>query len=464
MVARPATLQFLDILTDITHNINGAMFHARPGARWTQARLRYHGRLDTHVHPDRQMGLTLRDIIDSTKLDPAFCAELVGVATDQFQEWLTGTPIPRFVIPELSSILGVPEKTLVSCGSGMARAQDSGAIAPAVWYKLRNERLTTCDREMVGLVRKLGYYIDQLQCIRSSRVRRFEVLFKTIRGEVDRTQPPTLQGRAAAVAFRSTADLAHGQQGIGEWVRPTLRRLGVLVVESPINSDVEGCSFMVGTEASQTPCVFANSYRSTWFRRNAVILHELAHAILDLENDQVAVDFKDGSKQAEFSELRAQVFAQECLVPRSLLVHVANHFGLKWSELTAEDVAHIVAHSHAEQELVLKAAFEHELIDAEELERYRHYECDALVRRLSTHALTTREFLRTYAAESPKWVAENRNTSVGRRPLRLPSAYVGEVIGAFRCGEISLGKAAEMLMMEEDTFRDRFCADSQLVG
>ena len=213
--------------------------------------------------PGRGLLYDAQSIIDSTKLDPAFCAELVRVATDQFQEWLSGAPIPRFVIPELSSILGVPEKTLLVCGTGTTRPIDSGALAPAVWYKLRNERLTGSDREMVGLVRKLGCYIEQLQSIRNTRVRRFEVLFKTIRDAIDRTQPPSRQGRAAAAAFLRSADLEHGRKGIGEWVRPTLRRLGVLVVESPIKSEVEGCSFMVGTEAPQTPCVFANSYRST---------------------------------------------------------------------------------------------------------------------------------------------------------------------------------------------------------
>jgi hypothetical protein len=150
---------------------------------------------------------------------------LLQLVLDRFEEWLNGAPLPRFVITELSSILGVSEKTLISCGGGKAGSTDSGALAPAVWYKLRNERLTGCDREMVGLVRKLGYYIDQLQAIRGSRFRRFEVLFKTVRGEVDRAQPPTLQGRVAANAFRNTTDLEHGRLGIGEWVRPTLRKL-----------------------------------------------------------------------------------------------------------------------------------------------------------------------------------------------------------------------------------------------
>ncbi len=37
---------------------------------------------------ERQMGMMLREIIESTKLDPDFCAELVGVSSDQFREWL----------------------------------------------------------------------------------------------------------------------------------------------------------------------------------------------------------------------------------------------------------------------------------------------------------------------------------------------------------------------------------------
>jgi Zn-dependent peptidase ImmA (M78 family) len=256
--------------------------------------------------------------------------------------------------------------------------------------------------------------------------------------------------------FRSTTDLQQGQKGIGEWVRPVLRRLGILVVESPINSTVEGCTFTVGSEEAQTPCVFANSYRSTWFRRNEIILHEVAHAIFDLENDPVALDFKNASAASEISEIRAQKFAQECLVPRSVLVHAENRLGLKWTELSPENVADLVTSTHAEQALVLKAALDNSLIDEDLLRTYLAYDCRSLIRQSSPHALTTREYLRTLANQSPKWIAENRNTSVGQRPLRLPSNYVAEVIDTYDQGEISMGKAAEMLMMDKEAFRDRF--------
>ena len=96
---------------------------------------------------------------------------------------------------------------------------------------------------------------------------------------------------------------------------PTLRTLGILVIESPVKSAVEGCAFSVGSESGATPSVFANSYKSTWFRRNAVMMHEVGHAIFDLESEQISIDYKDESSD-ELKELRAQTFAQECLVPK----------------------------------------------------------------------------------------------------------------------------------------------------
>jgi len=402
--------------------------------------------------------MILKNILESTKLDANFCADLLGVATDQFHEWLIGTrPVPRFLLPELSSILGVSEKILLSFspGSGKSAAFASATLAPAIWYKLRDAKLVSADRELVALIRKLGFFMDQLAIIRGEKLRRFEPIFRGIHDKVHRALPPVVQGREAASEFRSMTDLDHGQSGIGEWIRPTLRKLGVLVVESPIKSDVEGCAFSVGSDCSATPCVYANSYKSTWFRRNGVILHEIGHAIFDLESDQVSIDYKEETSD-ELKELRAQTFAQECLVPKAVLVQISNRFGIKWDNLTSMSIAQLMAYSHAEQRLVLKAAHDAELIDTEQLQQYTNVDCSADVRQLTTHALNTREYLRSQAFEMPKWIAENRNTELGRRSLRLPSLYVGQVLDAWTNQQISEGKAAEMLMVDRDTFRSRF--------
>lgn len=398
--------------------------------------------------------MILKNIIESTKLDPEFCADLLGVAPDQFEEWLTGVrPLPRFVIPEISSILGITEKTLLQASTGAGESY--ATLAPAIWYKLRDSKLVQADREMVALVRKLGYYMDQLAAVRGEKLRRFEPLFRSIRDRVDRTAPPALQGKGAARDFRSMTDLEHGQVAIGEWIRRALRTLGVLTLESPLKSAVEGCAFSVGSVSGPTPCVFANSYKSTWFRRNAVIMHEVGHAIFDLESEQISIDYTTDASD-ELKDQRAQAFAQECLVPKSVLVQLANRFGLKWGSISAANLATLVGYSHVEQRLVLRAAYDSELISAEQLEAYGALDCASELRELTTHALSTREYLRKQAVEMPKWIAENRNTDLGRRSLRLPSLYVGQVIEALNGQQISESKAAVMLMMDRETFVTRF--------
>ncbi|MBL0159920.1 MAG: hypothetical protein IPP47_22935 [Bryobacterales bacterium] len=64
--------------------------------------------------------------------------------------------------------------------------------------------------------------------------------------------------------------------------------------------------------------------------------------------------------------------------------------------------------------------------------------------------------MREQADESPKWIAENRNTTVGARSLRLPAGYVQQVIETLNAGEISTAKAAELLMMDRYSFAERF--------
>jgi hypothetical protein len=75
---------------------------------------------------------------------------------------------------------------------------------------------------------------------------------------------------------------------------------------------------------------------------------------------------------------------------------------------------------------------------------------------ISPHMLTTREYVQSLAATAPKWIARNRTTSLGTRRLRLPAGYVKQIIDAANAGEISVGKAAEMLMMDRYTFAERF--------
>ncbi len=202
--------------------------------------------------------------------------------------------------------------------------------------------------------------------------------------------------------------------------------------------------------------MFANTFKSTWFRRNEVLLHEVCHAIFDLANDPVSLDFVNESESPTVSEERARSFAQECLVPRSVLLHYTNKLGIKWSELTVEQLAELVAQTHVEQRTIIHAAYGNGMISEDLRVRYSTYECSPVLRGISPHTLTAREYMKTLAADTPKWIARNRTTSLGTRRLRLPAGYVKQVIDATNSGEISVGKAAEMLMMDRYTFAERF--------
>jgi Zn-dependent peptidase ImmA (M78 family)/transcriptional regulator with XRE-family HTH domain len=392
----------------------------------------------------------LNEIIESTGLGASFCAGLVGVSDERFEQWLKGSrSLPAFVLPELSSILGISIDSL---------EKGEKLLEPAIWFKLRDARLTSADREMVGLIRKLGFYMDQLRSVFQDADQKYCTILKSVRESIDKTSHPITQGQSAAICFRSVTCLDNGQSGIGEVIRPASRAWGLLIVESPLKSTVEGCSFNVGN--GQTPCMYANTYKTSWFQRNAILMHELAHVIFDLEDEQVTIDFKhEGFAQEQenqLRELRAHAFSRECLVPKTVLTSVVNLHGIKWSALSKEDLAQLIAATHVHKSFLLRAALAYGFVDPPAFERYMDYECDAELRKLSTHALPAKEYFKTLTQKSPKWIAENRSTSLGARVLRLPLGYLVRVLEAYRARMISLGKAAEMMMTDEGTFLRRF--------
>ncbi|MGD0910003.1 MAG: ImmA/IrrE family metallo-endopeptidase, partial [Candidatus Acidiferrales bacterium] len=338
----------------------------------------------------------LRDIVKLTQLDHKFCASLFGVDPDQFNEWMAGNrPIPHFLLPEVASVFGVHPADITEYHS-----PSNKEFAPAIWYKLRNQEgnYAPADLELVGLIRKLCFGFSQLQAILEQNSDVCDGIFQKVRSAVDQSAPIRIQARIAAEIFRNELGWSHGQTGIGEIIRPNLRGVGMVIVESPVpDSKIEGCSFRVRAERD-VPCVFANSYKSTWFRRNAVILHEVSHAIFDLEGDPVSIDYR-GETGSELREKRASLFAQECLIPKSALVHAQNQIGIKWHDLDADSLARIVAACDAEQKLVLRAALDAGLITIEQNERYGTFECTPLLKRYTQRALTTREFFQTVPKE-----------------------------------------------------------------
>lgn len=403
----------------------------------------------------------LRNILDSAGLNPKLCADLLGLDHKLFQQWLVGQrAIPSYVVPELSTVLGVPPEAIIQPSpSGPSSVEN----APAIWFKFRDgEKLSESDREIVVVIRRLGHFIDQMEDLTASKSITWRLLFELIRKEGDRQASPIEQGRRAAHILRTERQFGfptvttRGISGTGDVFRENLRSIGIRIIETPLQKSLlEGCCFYVGSPGSEKPCLFANTYQQTWFRRNRVLMHELAHAIFDIETSAASLDFANEERRKGLEELRADAFAQEILVPGAVLNHIAQTKGLKWDHLSSYDIAVLVAHTQVEQRLVIKAAMENGFVDPAKAEAYMDADIHQELKALTQRALSTQEFIeaRGFRSLIP---AEHRTTTVPSRALRLPLPYVCRVVQLAKENVISLGKAAQMLMIEKETLQERF--------
>jgi len=397
----------------------------------------------------------LQRILSSAGLDARVCAQLIGINPQVFMQWVSGqSPIPESIVPLLAAVLSV-QPSVLTLTPKAAQSKHEADLMPQIWYKFRNDRLVDADREYVILIRQIGYYLNELEEVTRQKSVQWRSVFDTIRAEVDVQAPPREQGKAAARIFRQSTALGHGATGSGEVLRGLLRNLGVLVFEAPIkDSQIEGCSFYVGSASSPRPCAFANSHHATWFRRNAILMHEVAHAVFEPFTG-AALDFVGADFSSDVVEVRAQAFAQESLLPREVLLRVGQDRGVRWSALDTDGLAALVAATHVEQRLVVAAAVDAGFVEAEKADVLAKLDVGGTLKTMSEHALDTDEYLELVNAKHGDWIGK-RSTTVGPRSLRLPVGYVNSIVDAYRGRQISPGKAAEYLMIEESELFDRF--------
>ena len=392
----------------------------------------------------------LQTLLDSARIEPKRCAALLGINPDLFAEWVAGQrSIPSPYVTYLASVLGVAEEQLLD-------HRDVEDPTPAIWYKFRGAEVSEADREYVVLVRRIGFFQHELERATLQRAVGWTALFTDIRRQTNKQAAPREQGRQAARMFRESTGLAKGSAAIGELFRSRLQDLGVLVVETPVpDSQMEGCSFYVGSAGDERPCVFANSHHSTWFRRNMVLMHEVAHAIFDAESEGASLDFVAADAGNSIPEQRATAFAQEALVPREVLRHAGVKRGVHWDALSPDLLAQVVADCQVEQRLVLTAARDARLLSDDDAERAATFDVASKLPQLTERALGMGDFIAKVGKDAVPWIAK-RTTTTTARSIRLPSRYVESVVETYAAGQISRGKASRLLMVDEQTFSDRF--------
>ena len=394
----------------------------------------------------------LHRILEIAELDPGACARALGISQQLFSEMLAGQrEIPESMIPLVAAVVGVHESVLSSSEKD-ARSKD---VVPAIWYKLRSGGLTESDREYVLALRQLAYYYHELEAVTETRSAGWKVLFEAVRTQTDPQASPSEQGRQAARIFRKQSGLDLGARGIGEVFRGFLRNNGILLIETPApDSRLDGCSFYVGPSGAMRPCLLANSYRTTWFRRNRILVHELAHAIFDVESAIASIDLIDEPSIDGVQESRADAFAQEALVPMEVLRHLSQQLSINWKRIEPSKFAVLMAATHVEQRLLSKALFEAQLVDGDSAQYLEQVDIAADLRRLTEHALSTEEFMLQHREYSD--AITKRATTTAPRKLLLPSRYVDAILRAMESLTISRGKAARMLMIERDELEERF--------
>jgi Zn-dependent peptidase ImmA (M78 family) len=397
----------------------------------------------------------LQRVLSSAGIDPRSCAELLGFNPQVFMQWASGqSQIPESVLPLLSAVLSVPQSLLTTTPKSGRNLTDSD-VTPQIWYKFRAAGLLDSDREYVVLIRQIGHFLNELEEVTRQKSVQWSSVFDTIRRTVDIQAPPREQGKAAASIFRQSTSLSHGAGGSGDVLRGLLRALGILVVETPLaDSPIEGCSFYVGSTNAPRPCAFANTHGTTWFRRNAILMHEVGHAIFEPFTG-ASLDLVGADNLHDAIELRAQAFAQETLIPKEVLFHAAQSHGIKWSAVDESALAQLVADIQVEQRLVVSAAIDAGFVEVERKDQLNRLDIHAELRKLSDHALSTEEFLEKHPEHAVDWIGK-RGTTLAPKSILLPIGYVNVVVDAYRNRQISAAKGAEYLIIAEQEFIERF--------
>jgi Zn-dependent peptidase ImmA (M78 family) len=406
--------------------------------------------------------MSFRNVIEGTGLTIEACADVLGVDRELFQQWSDGQKeIPPAYAVLLAAILGVRSEILLAKSrEGSVNAGNAGPAA--IWFKFRGSSFHDADRETILLMRRLGHNANQLEkAVRGGTNRTWEILFEEVRKGIDYQAAPQEQGREAARVFSELTQFGQGGTGCSEILRDSLRSRGILLIESPIyKSRIEGCSFYVGEGTSQRPCLFVNNYTTTWFRRNLVIMHELGHAIFDQTNggeiDVAEDEATDQTLRISVSELRAQTFAKETLLSKSILLPTLNRNRMKAASLTPIQLATLISETGIEQRTIVEIMLERGMIDNVLADTYLAYDVWGILKSLTDHALSTREYINKIGKKAAAAWTNKRFTTTSARRLLLPVPYVKAVLDAVRGLSISTGRACELLMIDQYTFSERY--------
>ncbi len=382
--------------------------------------------------------------------DSEFC-ELLGCDLSRLERWRArGSILPGHEADLLADATGVPFETILEAG---------GRITPSpIWQKARESASDEDSVIAAARARVMGARFAALQTMMGASSVGFLGLVRGMREAASLVDGPVAQAARASEYFLRETRLDVGALPIGEVLRGFLRSHGFVVMEIPIRKTrLEGFLTYLSADRVERPLIVANSYRTTWFRRNYVILHEVGH-LLDIETSASVFD-RDTSRR-DATEERADLFALHTLVPRRLLENLISR-GLQVAGADEQRMARLIAGTHAEARHIARAAESYGLIDPIEARRLESLKVPKhLLGKESTHAATLFDAIGTpgYVRDSEALSIlprEQRRTERPYKGLTVPVPYVLATKRALVEGRITRGRAAELLMVSEKTLADR---------
>lgn len=394
----------------------------------------------------------IENLLESLNLTAGDFCELLGCDRQRLEGWrASGSILPGPEADLLADATGISFEAILSTG---------GRVTPSpIWQKARPHESDEVSALAAAHARILGARYIAVQALLGSASNQFAEIVRGMRESSSVADRPEDQAALASQYFLRKTGLGDGARPVGEVIRGFLRSCGFVVLEIPVRrAGLDGFLTFVNSGGIERPLIVANSYRTTWFRRNYVILHEVGHL---LDADPSASIFDRGIPADSDSERRADSFALRTLVHERLLRGLQAS-GLRIGGADEHELAALVAQTHAEVRHIARAAHLYGMIDEREARNLAEREISKEVLEAATphgaclsRAAAAHGYVREPRARQIL-AREKRRTEWPIKGLTVPVPFVLAVKDALDRNRITEARAAELLMVSEKQLAKRF--------
>ena len=233
-----------------------------------------------------------------------------------------------------------------------------------------------------------------------------------------------LKGQATEAAANLRRFLGYSETTVSEDIYNDLRRLGLHVFRRRLDNSAISGLFVKHPVAGK--CILVN-YSEDVYRQRFTAAHELAHAILD-EDDEAIISFKNDKKPRE---VRANTFASRFLLPPNKLKKLPSPQNWK-----PEDTVRWANELMVSTTALAYALSEAGLVDARQMDSIRR----TRIAKFQKEDPEIPSSLSQRGSERRKWIIDRG----------LSSHYVSLAFDSYRQSVISAARLTEVLLLDNE--------------